>query len=162
MRLFLALSIMFALPSVPACSGSAAQAGLTAADSAALRQLDSSFVRTILERDWPGLAALYTDSAVLLPPNGAAVTGAIGASQWFAATGLRITAFTTSLVAMDGRGDLGAIRGTYTLSFTVPPDTQAITDSGKSVWVVRRSAGGRWRIAVDIWNTSQPLPNPAP
>lgn len=134
--------------------------GLTRADSTALRSLDSSFVRAILDRDWSALASYYTEDAVLMPPNEPMVVGPTAISQWFANTGLAVTEFTTDLKSLDGQAELASIRSTYTLVFTVPPATAPLTDSGKSLWLVRRGPDGRWRITIDIWNTSVPLPTP--
>lgn len=131
--------------------------GFTTADSTALRALDSSFVNAILDRDWSALATNYTEDAVLMPPNEPAVLGPAAISEWFPNTGLQVSEFTSNLSSLDGQPELGSVRGTYTLTFTVAPATAAVTDSGKFLWLVRRGPDGRWRIAVDIWNSSVPL-----
>ena len=132
--------------------------GLTGADSTALRTLDSSFVRAILDRDWAALASCYAHDAVLMPPNGPTVVGPTAISQWFANTGLSVTEFTTILSSLEGQREFASIRSTYTMVFTVPPAMAAMTDSGKSLWLVRRAPDGRWQITADIWNSSVPLP----
>lgn len=131
--------------------------GLTTADSTALRALESSFVNAILNRDWSALATNYAEDAVLMPPNEPVVFGPTAISEWFPNTGLQVSEFTTNLSSLEGQPELGSVRGTYTLTFTVAPATAAVTDSGKFLWLVRRGPDGRWLIAVDIWNSSVPL-----
>ena len=134
--------------------------GLTRADSTAMRSLDSSFVSAILDRDWSALASYYSEDAVLMPPNGPTVVGPTAISQWFANTGLAVTEFTTNLHSLEGQAAFASIRSTYTLVFTIPPAAEAVTDSGKALWLVHRGPDGRWQITTDIWNTSVPLPSP--
>ena len=135
-------------------------AGLASADSTALRAVLDSSVTAIVGRDWPAVASHYAADAVLMPPNGPAVTGATAISQWFANTGLQIAQFTTEVISMEGQPALAAVRGTYVLAFTIPPATQTVTDTGKFLWLVRREPSGQWRITADIFNTSMPLPSP--
>lgn len=98
--------------------------------------------------DAEALAALYTEDAVLLPPDHEPVEGreAIGAF-WRQGTdeGLEVTTLT---VEVDG--DLGYSVGRYHL-----PSTDAEpADSGKYVMCLKRQRDGSWKLAADIWNRS--------
>ena len=64
--------------------------------------------------------------------------------------------FTSSAVDVDGYGDLAYARGIYSLSFLAEVDT--VTVDGKWVQIFRKQPDGSWLIALDIWNSDDPLP----
>ena len=114
---------------------------------------------TALAADWDAWAALATDSAVFLQPNGRSIQGREALRRWV--TGLDgMEAFSTTVLEVRGRGDLAITRGTYAL---VMPAGAAPTgaDTGKFVTVWRRQADGGWRISHTIWNSDRPMPPPA-
>ncbi len=59
--------------SVAACAGGAAS--LSDADIAAIEEGSAAFVAAANADDWGRIAALYTEDAVMMPPNGPAVQG---------------------------------------------------------------------------------------
>jgi ketosteroid isomerase-like protein len=64
-----------------------------------------------------------------------------------------------TLTTMDvgGGGNTAYETGNYSL--TIQPESQAaMTDSGKYVVVWKKQADGTWKLHVDIWNSSMPLP----
>ncbi|MEP7104736.1 MAG: SgcJ/EcaC family oxidoreductase [Chloroflexota bacterium] len=98
--------------------------------------------------DAEGLASLYADDAVLLPPDHQPVRGraAIG-DFWREGTdeGLEVTTLT---VEVDG--NLGYLVGRYRL----PATDEEPADSGKYVMCLKRQRDGAWKLTADIWNRS--------
>ena len=96
--------------------------------------------------DAEALAELYTDDALLLPPDHEPVRGreAIGA-YWSHGTdqGLEVT---TLSVEVDG--GLGYLVGRYQL----PATDEEPADSGKYVMCLKRQRDGSWKLTADIWN----------
>ncbi len=61
------------------------------------------------------------------------------------------------MVDVGGSGDTAYEIGKYSL--TIQAEGQAaMADSGKYVVVWKRQADGTWKLHVDIWNSSMPLP----
>jgi uncharacterized protein (TIGR02246 family) len=124
--------------------GRPSESGSRQAIEAALRR----YVAASNQGDAEALAALYTDDAMLLPPDHEAIQGreAIGAF-WRQGTdeGLEVTTLT---VEVDG--DLGYSVGRYHL----PPTDEEPADSGKYVMCLKRQRDGSWKLTADIWNRS--------
>ncbi|HUF29941.1 MAG TPA: SgcJ/EcaC family oxidoreductase [Gemmatimonadaceae bacterium] len=125
----------------------------------ALEQIDLQWEQAANRGDAAGIASLYTDDGVLLPPNSEIVQGQANiqqALQAFIDAGMTNVDFTR--VAAGTSGDLAYEIGRYSLDLR-PQGAAPITDIGKYVIVARRQSDGTWRLIADIFNTSQP---PAP
>ena len=109
-------------------------------------------------RDAAKVAVLYTDDAVLMPPNMPLVKGRAAIEAWFKA-GFDQGFFNLRLspIRSEVSGDLAYVAGTYVVSAKSPAGA-AIEDRGKYVEVWKRS-GGQWRMVSDIFNSDLP---PAP
>jgi uncharacterized protein (TIGR02246 family) len=98
--------------------------------------------------DAEGLASLYADDAVLLPPDHEPVRGRAAIGEfWRQGTdeGLEVTTLT---VEVDG--NLGYLVGRYHL----PATDEEPADSGKYVMCLKRQRDGDWKLTADIWNRS--------
>jgi len=106
------------------------------------------YVTASNQGDAEALAGLYTEDAMLLPPDHEPVLGrkAIG-EFWRQGTdeGLVVTTLT---VKVDG--GLGYLVGRYNL----PPTGEEPADSGKYVMCLQRQRDGSWKVTADIWNRS--------
>jgi ketosteroid isomerase-like protein len=131
-------------------------AGLSEKDRAAIRDQTVAFAKAINSADWPGAAALYTDSANFMPPNQPPVTGPSAIQGWMKAFP-PIKEFVTNIAELDGRGDLAFARGTYSLTFTPPGAPGPVKDNGKYVVVFRRQQDGSWKMSADIFNSDLPV-----
>ena len=60
-----------------------------------------------------------------------------------------------------GYSDLAYLRGTYTMTFTIP-GAAPIDEQGKFLQIYRRQPDGSWEMAREIYNSDLPLPVPAP
>ena len=101
-------------------------------------------------------AALYTQDAIILPPHGAAVQGREAIGQWLATLPV-ISSATGEDVEVQGAGDLAYLRGTYTMTVTVPGVPVPIKEVGKFLQIHRRQGDGSWRVSREI---DLPLPLP--
>ena len=121
------------------------------------RALSEAFSRGQLEV----VAALYTEDAIVLPPDSEAVRGRAAIAQFFATLratqDLQALALQTEVVEVSG--ELAYEVGTKTLTLT-PIEDLVPTDTAKYVVVWKRPGGGPWQRAVDIWNSTSPTPVP--
>ena len=127
-------------------------AGFTAPAFAQKAEIDAAnakFVEFFNKGDFAGIASLYTDDAMALPPGAAMVKGrdAIGA-MWKSlaaqVTDAKVTALDVKPLGPSAAREIG----TFSLK-TKGPKPQDV--SGKYV-VVWEKVGGSWKLAVDIWN----------
>ena len=163
---------LFALAAVAACTtqqarridttspAAATLAGAPAADAAvgkAIQAADSAQGAALLRGDTAGVAAYYTDDAIVMPPDDKlakghdAIVKAIG--NIFAAG--KITAFSTHREDLLMTGDYAI----ETLSFemTIQPKTgKPITDKGKGLTVFKKQPDGSYKSIRDIFNSDSP------
>lgn len=131
----------------------AAAAGPAAPDLAALRGVNEAFAEALSAGDVKRIGDLYTEDAFLLPPNAAALRGRAAVVGYF--EGL-LKAGKVSLQVRSGSasadGALGYDAGQFAFELT-PAQGSPTRDSGKYLVVLKRGADGRWRMAVDTWNS---------
>jgi ketosteroid isomerase-like protein len=128
------------------------------AERAALRDVAVQWAEAANEKDIPGILALYTAGASLLPPNAAIVPGAEAIRAMWAETvespGYAVT-IETMETEVSRSGDLGYSRSTYEVTVD-DPEGNPVTDSGKWVVVCKKQTDGSWKIVIHIWNFDQP------
>ncbi len=139
--------------SLAACAGGAAS--LSDADIAAIEEGSAAFVAATNANDWGGVAALNTEDAVMMGPNGPAVEGRAAIEAFFAAYP-PFSGFTLNPVEIDGRGDLAFVRGTYSLTLEIE-GMEPTPDTGKYIEIRRKQADGSGVLAADIFNSDSPL-----
>ena len=132
-------------------------AGLSEEDVAAIEASLESFAQAIRASDWPGVAAFYTQDAVIMSPNEPAVQGRAAIEAWQAAFP-PLTEISLPIVEIDGRGDLAYVRGTFSMTIVPEGAPEPIQLTGKYIEILRRQPDGAWLVAVDIFNSDLPLP----
>lgn len=106
------------------------------------------YVAATNEGDAEALTQLYTEDAVLLPPDHQPIQGRDAiADFWRQGTdpGLEVTT-----LRLEVDGDIGYLVGRYHL----PPTEEEPADSGKYVMCLKRQGDGAWKLTADIWNSS--------
>lgn len=108
--------------------------------------------------DMQAVAALYTEDAVLLPPNHPLVRGRADIGAFFgglAALAPRDVVLTSDEI--EGCGDTAYEVGRYQMSLQ-PPGASRMTDRGKYIVIWKRQPDGSWKIARDSFNSDLPPP----
>ena len=133
-------------------------------DTAEVRQaieaLSKQYADAVNRGDAAAYAALYTEEARVLPPNGPMIIGreAIKNShQSSIDAGIRHVLQLTTLEVRVVR-DLAYEIGEYTETIQ-PEEGEAIRDQGKYVVVWKRE-NGEWKLDVDTWNVESRVPLP--
>jgi uncharacterized protein (TIGR02246 family) len=102
--------------------------------------------------DAAGVAALYTEDAVLLPPDAPTIVGRAGIEEfWGGLMKVGVQGVDLETVRLDGSADVLHEIGRATITVR-PADGEMITQLAKYVVVWERNPAGEWAMAVDIWN----------
>jgi ketosteroid isomerase-like protein len=113
------------------------------ADVAAIREAHRAMQAASRRADWETWSAMYAEDAIVMAPNRPALEGraAIGAhfSGWPAFGGEGV-----ELLEVETRGDLAFVRGRYRLRMSIA-GVGEVADSGKTLEIWRKQAGGEWR-----------------
>jgi ketosteroid isomerase-like protein len=110
--------------------------------------------------DAAALASLYSETAVLMPPNEPMVRGRAGIQGWFEQALPRVGSVSITPIESTSVGDQAFQAGAFTsrspagAGSSIPDPSPA--RAGKYVLLLRRSAG-HWKIECDIWSLDQPI-----
>lgn len=143
-----------------ACAGPQEASVDLQAETAALRDAAQAYDDALRTLDADAISAFYMEDAVAYPPNGPTVEGRAGfrefAANFASAPGVQIN-IGRARVVVAASGDLGYTfaAGEITLD---GPDGETITETLRDFHVWAKDAEGAWRVAVDIWNSPDPLP----
>lgn len=107
--------------------------------------------------DAAGVAAIYSEDAILMAPNAPAVQGRAAIAQ-FMQEGMAQGPSLISIKTDESftRGDDGVRRGTYRVTTKEGQEIEV----GKYVELWKKNAG-KWELRVDIWNADAPPAAPA-
>jgi ketosteroid isomerase-like protein len=122
----------------------------------------------LLKRDaaWASLASengdvdeivdYWTDDAIVIPAGMPEVIGRDALRQYVAGTraipGFRIS-WSSSDAELSADGTLAYVLSSNEITMD-GPDGEPVINRGRAVTVWRRDTDGRWRCAVDIWNSA--------
>lgn len=125
------------------------------ADIAAMKEKIDQYAVTCNAGDFEGWISLWTDDGIQMYPG---TPARIGKEQIRA--GMK-PAFDQLILKMaitnhEARvsGDLGFLRGTYTLSMIPKAGGETIEFDGKYLTIFERQADGSWKVARDCFNSN--------
>lgn len=107
-------------------------------------------------RDAAALASLYSETAILMPPNEPIVSGRTAIQAWFERALLRLRSVRIVPIESTAESDQAFQVGTFTTAVTSSGREDAPLP-GKYLLVLRKHAG-EWKIQYDIWSLDQPNP----
>ena len=125
---------------------------------AAIRHLDEAYIAAWLQTDAAAqekaVLALFANDATIMPGDGSPPRQGRDEIRlfWFpqGAPATEVTAFTHDIAGVDADGAVGAVHGSYALSFRY--EGAEYSQSGAYLMVVQNS-GDDWKISRMIWNT---------
>ena len=136
-------------------AGFAHAASPKSADEAAIRAQSTSWEKAYNGGDAKGVAALYAEDALLLPPGAPAVSGRAAILEYFTkdivgskAAGAVFVLSPKTDVGVSGA--MGWESGTYKVTVK-----GAVVETGKFLSVSRKT-GGKWLYLRDTWNADTP------
>jgi len=138
---------------IVALSGCAVAEELNDGDLRAMRYAASSYADAWLTNDADTVMATFVDEPVLSPSGLPYLEGQDAARNfWFPADSppTKVTEFELTEVEITRSGDLGYVRGTFSLAFEY--DGSSYENHGKYVTILRKAPDDQWRITHHIWD----------
>jgi ketosteroid isomerase-like protein len=130
-------------------------------DVAAIRAGVFAFQDAIRAMDFAGAAEQFQGDVVVMPPNQESFTGKATWLEWAADWNITsIAQYDLGIDEIEVGGDLAYVRGTFAESLTMEGVPEAYVEQGKTLQIWKRQADGSWKVAVDIWSSNLPLPEP--
>jgi uncharacterized protein (TIGR02246 family) len=128
-----------------------------AADTAAITALNNQSAAAFNANDAAAVAATFTDDAIMMPENQAAVEGRAAIQAWYAAMFKYDVKSADTPLEIQVAGDWAYERGNGTVTAT-PKSGKPITISLKYLRVIKRQADGSWKGYRLIVNSNNPPP----
>jgi uncharacterized protein (TIGR02246 family) len=134
----------------------------TSAEMAKIGTLRDQFTTAYNSNDAAAVAGLYTDDAVMMPSNQAAVEGRTAIQSWYEnmykgmSVKIAITPIETQVA-----GDWAYDRGTAMLTMTPKAKGKPMEESSKYLVILKRQTDGSWKCFRDIDNSNAPMMAPA-
>ena len=155
------VTLMFAVAAMLLFSATThSQESDPASETEALLQADQAWSQMAEAQDWEGFFAGFADNAVMLAPNAPIAEGREGIHKFLDALinapGFSVK-WTPTHAFIAESGELGYTFGTDVMTMD-GPDGKLVTENGKYATVWRKDAEGSWKVVLDMFNTSQPLP----
>lgn len=151
---FLALGLIFL-----ACGPVPQETTTIRADVDAVNALLEQVVKAFNAGDVDAFMDCFTDDAVWMLPDQAAITGKEAARTWyqdvFERTAFDVTAYTDDLMVA---GDWAYAQRTYKGELVRKSTGQRIAGGSNRISILHRQTNGTWKIARDIWNSDAPRP----
>ena len=150
----LVLAALLATPALASAQTPAQKAEIEKAKSvASLSSVGAAFAAAMGAGQADAVSDLYTQDAVVMPPNGAMVKGRTAiVTYWKGMLAQGKVELEVSIMAVAAQDAIGYDAGQYALVITAP-DGQQTKDAGKYLTVLKRGDDGKWRLAFDMWNS---------
>lgn len=128
-------------------------------DLEAIDRVRETHIAALNAGDVEAWVAQFTDDGVQMPPNAPANVGRTMIGSWSRAflDQFRLR-FSLAVDEVRVLGEWAFERGDYTISLNPKAGGPTMQDIGKYITIYQRKPGDRWRIARDIWNSSNPPP----
>lgn len=123
-------------------------------DILAIKRLAAAWRAGWLAGNAEALVSLYADRPVLMPQDRPAVTGKAAIRSLYRAVFKEVSIRSTGrLREVVAAGDWGYFWSTYNLTATLKAGGKPIRSRGKSVFILKRTPRGQWKIARLIDNS---------
>lgn len=128
-------------------------------DLEAIDRVRETHVAAVNAGDAEAWVAQFTDDGVQMPPDAPANVGRTMIGSWSRAflDQFRLQ-FSLAVDEVRVLGEWAFERGDYTISLNPKAGGPTMQDIGKYITIYQRKPGDTWRIARDIWNSSNPPP----
>ena len=131
-----------------------------AAETEALRAAELAYHAAAVARDANAVAEFYIADAIMYPPNEPTRSGSDAVADFAAAftsaPGLQMS-FELLDVAVGEGGTMGYTR-TEGVATMDGPDGETVRQQLRDVHIWVKDQSGEWKLSVDVWNSSDPLP----
>jgi len=158
--------VMLVVGSMAACSvpeeAQVARTGpciLAEEDVAWIRAMEEEHEAQVINQDFDGMAAGWAKEVLFLAPNQPEIQGKGPLREWQRAfEGVTWEHFESALDEIVGCGDLAYVRYGFSMAFSLPGQTELISDSGRGFHILRKQPEGTWLVTHDFFHSDQPLP----
>ena len=127
---------------------------LSDTDKAAIKRTKEQALVVFNARDFPAYVKLYTEDAIVLPPNAPAVKGR-EAILSFCKKFSPFSDYRHETQEIEGMGNLVYNLENYSLT-VMPPGRPTYRITGRVIWIWQKQADGSWKVWREMYNHDSP------
>lgn len=124
-------------------------------DSTAIMKQADRWIEFAREENAEGVANIYAEDAMLIPPKASPISGRAKIQALFAKQYANSeTSFSFQTHELKIAGDWAYRRGSYEVTY-IPNDGKKMKRKAKFIDIWHKGTDGKWQITRDIWNHTQ-------
>jgi uncharacterized protein (TIGR02246 family) len=125
-----------------------------------IRAMEEEHEAQVINKEFDAMAEAWAEDVLLLAPNQPEILGKGPLREW--QRPFEDVTWQNYELAVDeiaGCGDLAYARMHFSMTYTLPGQTEPISDSGRGFHILRKQTNGTWLITHDFFHSDQPLPS---
>jgi len=128
---------------------------LAAGDIARIRELHAHWVAGELAGDEAAVLDLCAGDVAWIPPDAPPLRGKKAIRQWLGKGASKIHDLAITGLAIRGAGPVAYLTANYATNYTPEGGRKARRITGTHVWILRKTPGAGWKVAVVCWSCRQ-------
>ncbi|MGD2124014.1 MAG: DUF4440 domain-containing protein [Gemmatimonadota bacterium] len=124
--------------------------GLSDQDVRAIRDISDRFPDMMLNKRFDVLPGIYSEDAMVMPPDHSAVVG-LQEIEGFLASFPPLTEFENVVDEVEGAGDIAYVRGRFRMVMVPEPGAEPVEQQGKYIEIRKKQPDGSWPLTHDIF-----------
>lgn len=129
---------------------------LPSQDLDAIEEVHNRWVREELAGDSSQVIELCTDDVRWIPPNAPPLVGKEAIAQYLSDSTVGLKDVLAGDVMICGSGSVAYLTSSYHSRFVVEGGSELQEATGTHLWILRKTAGGAWRVAIVAWSSWEP------
>ena len=125
---------------------------LSGQDVDAIEEIHNRWIRKELAGNSSQVIELCTDDVRWIPPNSPPLVGKGAIAQYLNESSVELKDVNVKEVVICGSGSVAYLTSGYHSRFVVEGDTEMQEATGTHLWVLRKTRGGAWRVAIVAWS----------
>ena len=121
-------------------------------DVDAIEEVHNRWIREELAGNSSQVIELCTDDVRWIPPNAPPLVGKESITRYLNDNSVELKEVNVTEVMIRGSGSVAYLTSGYHSRFVAEPKTEMQDSTGTHLWVLRKTAGGAWRVAIVAWS----------
>jgi ketosteroid isomerase-like protein len=124
-----------------------------------IRAMEEEHEAQVIDQDFDAMGEAFAEDVLVLAPNQPEIVGKAPLREWQQAfEDVTWQHYELVVAEIGGCGDLAYVRANFSMTYTLPGQTEPISDSGRGFHILRKQPDGTWLITHDFFQSDQPLP----
>ena len=131
----------------------------TEADIEAIKNIGNLIVKAFNEGNLDDLMKLYTDNAIVMPPNQPAAIGKEAVRSYYQFVEENSYSIEYPSDEIKVAGDFAFRRGTFKGTLTLEESGETVSINNKGMLLLQKQTDGSWKISHAVFNSNTPIEN---